>query len=238
MVEGEVFLKVDVEADFLLLFALSGWDDFEDAATDEVEEEFAGGDAVTLLFGFGFVTAFDEVAEGLAAVFVLTGEDVKNKGEGDFEGGREGFWRRALQLLEGLFIPVNVAFLGRRFFDDFFLFAGGGFGFEFEVFDDVFGGLRDDVTDVVEATSSGASGNLLEVAHREDAGAFAVVFTHLGEDDCSDGDVDSDAEGVGATDDFEESALGEFFDEESVFCLLYTSPSPRDQRGSRMPSSA
>ena len=25
---------------------------------------------------------------------------------------------------------------------------------------------------------------------------------------------------------------------EDVFCLLYTSPSPRDQRGSRMPSSA
>ena len=24
----------------------------------------------------------------------------------------------------------------------------------------------------------------------------------------------------------------------SIFCLLYTSPSPRDQRGSRMPSSA
>ena len=24
----------------------------------------------------------------------------------------------------------------------------------------------------------------------------------------------------------------------SLFCLLYTSPSPRDQRGSRMPSSA
>ena len=26
--------------------------------------------------------------------------------------------------------------------------------------------------------------------------------------------------------------------EEAVICLLYTSPSPRDQRGSRMPSSA
>ena len=25
---------------------------------------------------------------------------------------------------------------------------------------------------------------------------------------------------------------------QAVFCLLYTSPSPRDQRGSRMPSSA
>ena len=27
-------------------------------------------------------------------------------------------------------------------------------------------------------------------------------------------------------------------DEQPKFCLLYTSPSPRDQRGSRMPSSA
>ena len=27
-------------------------------------------------------------------------------------------------------------------------------------------------------------------------------------------------------------------EEEDLFCLLYTSPSPRDQRGSRMPSSA
>ena len=29
------------------------------------------------------------------------------------------------------------------------------------------------------------------------------------------------------------TAMGEYY-----FCLLYTSPSPRDQRGSRMPSSA
>ena len=32
------------------------------------------------------------------------------------------------------------------------------------------------------------------------------------------------------------SARGE--DTECNYCLLYTSPSPRDQRGSRMPSSA
>ena len=29
-----------------------------------------------------------------------------------------------------------------------------------------------------------------------------------------------------------------FFLGQYIFCLLYTSPSPRDQRGSRMPSSA
>ena len=32
-------------------------------------------------------------------------------------------------------------------------------------------------------------------------------------------------------------AFGQF-GEDAGFCLLYTSPSPRDQRGSRMPSSA
>ena len=32
--------------------------------------------------------------------------------------------------------------------------------------------------------------------------------------------------------------LENYQDAESVYCLLYTSPSPRDQRGSRMPSSA
>ena len=32
--------------------------------------------------------------------------------------------------------------------------------------------------------------------------------------------------------------MGKYFHEDFRCCLLYTSPSPRDQRGSRMPSSA
>ena len=39
---------------------------------------------------------------------------------------------------------------------------------------------------------------------------------------------------VSATEEFEDESEREKF----VDCLLYTSPSPRDQRGSRMPSSA
>ena len=35
-----------------------------------------------------------------------------------------------------------------------------------------------------------------------------------------------------------EGAAKTIFDAQSTNCLLYTSPSPRDQRGSRMPSSA
>ena len=35
-----------------------------------------------------------------------------------------------------------------------------------------------------------------------------------------------------------EAALYRHFPSKAKICLLYTSPSPRDQRGSRMPSSA
>ena len=35
----------------------------------------------------------------------------------------------------------------------------------------------------------------------------------------------------------EDAEIGHFFNS-TITCLLYTSPSPRDQRGSRMPSSA
>ena len=35
-----------------------------------------------------------------------------------------------------------------------------------------------------------------------------------------------------------ESSEYDFFDPDSALCLLYTSPSPRDISGSRMPSSA
>ena len=211
MIEREVLLEVDIETDFW-----RGWffgrEDLEDFTSDEFEEEFSGGDAVVFFASFAFVTSFDEVLKGLAAVFVLSGEDMKDEGKGDSKGGGEGFGGRVLEFVECFFIPVNIAFFGGCFFDDFFLFSGSCFGFEFEVFDDVLWGLGYDVTDVVEAASSSTSGDLFEVTDWENDGAFAVVFTQLGEDDCSDGDIDSDAEGVGSADDFEEAALSEFFD--------------------------
>ena len=37
---------------------------------------------------------------------------------------------------------------------------------------------------------------------------------------------------------FEQTAAGDYTTARDICCLLYTSPSPRDQRGSRMPSSA
>ena len=40
------------------------------------------------------------------------------------------------------------------------------------------------------------------------------------------------------TDEHRSRLLCRFLDEETYHCLLYTSPSPRDKRQSRMPSSA
>ena len=40
------------------------------------------------------------------------------------------------------------------------------------------------------------------------------------------------------TDETQALQMDDFDNPSFVFCLLYTSPSPRDQRGSRMPSSA
>jgi hypothetical protein len=81
----------------------------------------------------------------------------------------------------------------------------------------VFGGLDDDPAAVVEAFAPGAAGDLMEIAGAEDAGFFAVEFAEAGEEDGADGDIDADAEGIGAADDFEQALLGELLDEHAVF---------------------
>ena len=63
--------------------------------------------------------------------------------------------------------------------------------------------MADNVADVVVATASCSSCDLFEISDRKNAGAFSIIFTQLGEDDCSDGNVDSHAQGVGAANDFE-----------------------------------
>ena len=80
------------------------------------------------------------------------------------------------------------------------------------VLDHVVGRLDDDVAAIVVTFSTRASGDLAKVAHAENRGLLAVVFPELGEEDGADRDVDADAEGVGAADDFEQAAGGEFFD--------------------------
>ena len=77
-------------------------------------------------------------------------------------------------------------------------------------------------------------------------GSCEVLGDHLGDDPvvtkCGDTITACSLSLVDVIDDildFTQIESGELSLRESVFsCLLYTSPSPRDQRGSRMPSSA
>ena len=84
------------------------------------------------------------------------------------------------------------------------------------VLDHVLGRLRDDVAAVVEALAPGAPGDLLEVAHAEDAGLLAVELAQLREQHGADRDVDADAQRVGAADDLEQPLLREPLDQQPV----------------------
>ena len=86
-------------------------------------------------------------------------------------------------------------------------------------------------------TGSGRRGGLGEgIALRLAKDGANIVISDIG----APRDAATGAEHIGSTDEMEAIAkdLRSMGVEASTCCLLYTSPSPRDQRGSRMPSSA
>ena len=72
------------------------------------------------------------------------------------------------------------------------------------------------------------------VSDKEAEEAFKTILTWLGEDPRREGLLETPKRVMKA---YKEYFSGYKVDPSKI-CLLYTSPSPRDQRGSRMPSSA
>src|SRR6185369_415745 len=83
--------------------------------------------------------------------------------------------------------------------------------------DDVLGRFGDHAPLVVEPFPAGPSGDLLEVADRENGRFLAVEFGEAGEENGADGDVDADAQRIGAADDPEQALLRELLHEQAVF---------------------
>ena len=77
--------------------------------------------------------------------------------------------------------------------------------------------MGDNVADIIEATTACTTGDLFEVANREDFCAGAIILAELSEQHRADRHVDAHAQGVGATDHLEQPALGELFYQNSVF---------------------
>ena len=165
VVDGEVFGQRDIDGDFLRAAAFGGRDDVEDFRADEAAEEFEGAFFEELLFGGRLVAVVDDFFQRGAAVLGGAGEDVEQGVVIDGEAGDERFGRGGLEFGEGLFVPVHVAFFRGFAFFEGLLFVSSGFGGEAEVFDDVLGGLGDDVTGGVESTAAGATDDLAEIAN-------------------------------------------------------------------------
>ena len=71
-------------------------------------------------------------------------------------------------------------------------------------------------TAVVEPFAPSAPADLMEIPRAQDAGLLAVILAQAREQHGADGDVDADAEGVRAADDFEQALLRQLLDQHPV----------------------
>ena len=72
----------------------------------------------------------------------------------------------------------------------------------------------DDIADILQQLPNRVTGEILDLMSLQDRQRVETVLT------------------------YDEDSAGGLMNTDTITCLLYTSPSPRDQRGSRMPSSA
>ena len=136
----------------------------------------------------------------------------------DVEARRQRLGFTVHQPVERVLVPVGVPAVRRLLPDHLLALLGVGLGLlgESLVVDDVLGRLGPDVAAVVEPPSPGTPGDLLELAHAQQADPAAVVLAQLGEQHRPDRDVDPDAERVGAADDLQQSGLRQPLDQQSV----------------------
>ena len=122
------------------------------------------------------------------------------------------------ELAIDLLVPGHIALLGRLLLDDLALFFGVAERPRLRalVLDDVLGSLTDHPPSIVETLAARAPGDLVEVAHGQEARLLAVELAELREQDGPQRDVDAHAQGVGPADDLQQAALGETLDEQAI----------------------
>ena len=91
-----------------------------------------------------------------------------------------------------------------------------GFGFQFQVLDDMFGSLRHHVADVVETFTAGAACNLVEITRGKDCSLVAAVLAELRKEYRSNGHVYAHAQCIRSANDPEQTFLGQLFAENAV----------------------
>ena len=188
---------------------------FDHAGLPEGAQELERVLLVLSLLGRRFEAVPDQRLHRGAAAFGAA-EHRKQHAVANLEARDERLRRGVDQALEDRLVPVHVAPLGRLLAHELLLVLRAGFGFQAQVLDAVLGRQRDHVARVVEALAARAAGDLLKVAHGQDAHFLAVVFAQLGEQHGADRHVHAHAQRVGAADELEQPALGQLLDQQAI----------------------
>ncbi len=188
----------------------------DDAGVDQGCKNLVGAGVELKLLLIGLQACGNEFAHVGASIAALLHHG-EHHGVPDAHAGLQGLGLRLDQALKGLLVPGHKA-LGRLLFLDSAQLFGvvAGLGQEFGVLDVVLGGLGNHHALGVKARTSGAAGNLVELAGAQTAHAIAVELGERREHYGVDGHVDAYAQGVGAADDRQQALLGELFDQQTV----------------------
>ena len=121
------------------------------------------------------------------------------------------------ELVERVLVPVHEV-LGRALLLDLLelLRVAGGLHLGLVVLDLVLGGLGYDHTLGVEARTTRATGDLMELAAAQTAHLATVELGELREHHGMDGHVDADAQRIGAADDGQQALLRKLFHQQTV----------------------
>ena len=85
-----------------------------------------------------------------------------------------------------------------------------------QILDHVLGCLRDHRTELIKALAAGAARDLLEIAHRQQSGFFAIVLAQLREQHGADRDIHAHPQRIGAANELEQPFLRKSFDQYPV----------------------
>ena len=77
--------------------------------------------------------------------------------------------------------------------------------------------LNDHVALIIKTSSAGSARDLAKIPHAKNRRFFAIVFPELGEEHGTNRDIDPDPEGIGTTDQFEQTFLRQLLDQNTVF---------------------
>ena len=185
----------------------------DNARVDKRGEDLVSANLELGLFFGGLKARLDEVVYAGSGIAALL-DHANHHGVRNAQARFERLGLRLDQALKGLLVPGDKALGGLLLFDLAELFGVvARLGHKLGVFDFVLRRLGNNHTLGIKARAAGATGNLMELAGAQATHLVTVELGERGEHHGVDGNVDADAERVGAADDGQQALLRQALDQ-------------------------